>query len=72
MSQDTEARELFQMEETGHLNAMQDLRQPLDQENVLTDFTGTISKTWIRSADYGVADNHYGINVNFPDFDDYV
>lgn len=44
----------------------------MDQENVLKDFTGTTSKTWIRSADYGIADNHYGINVNFPDFENCI
>lgn len=60
---------LKENKETGHLNAMQDLRQPLDQENVPKDFTGTTSKTWMRSADCGIADNHYGINVNFPDFE---
>ena len=36
---------LKENKETGHLNAMQDLRQPLDQENVPKDFTGTTSKT---------------------------
>ena len=60
---------LKENKETGHLNAMQDLRQPLDQENVPKDFTGTTSKTWMRSADCSIADNHYGINVNFPDFE---